>query len=189
MHTIEPYYNWRHLYIASEDELSPFYGRFNSEVYFTDTIYDFVIHPQWDNIGCETLFLKVLFVNYSEGYAIIEFLGEWNDVLHNDIMTLKRDVVEMMIDSGIDKFILMTENVLNFHADANEYYEEWLEDIPEGWIALLNARHHVLQEIEQYHLDHYFLTGGKLNDIAWRTKKPDQLFKEVKSLAEKRLGF
>ncbi len=40
MHTLEPHYRWRHLYIASEDERSPFYGYQNSEVYFTDKIYD-----------------------------------------------------------------------------------------------------------------------------------------------------
>ena len=62
MHTIEPYFNWRQLYQASEDPRSPFFGYFNSEVYYTDTIYDHVIHPQWDSIGCETLFLKVLYV-------------------------------------------------------------------------------------------------------------------------------
>ena len=26
MHELEPFYNWQHLYIASEDEESPFYG-------------------------------------------------------------------------------------------------------------------------------------------------------------------
>ena len=45
MHAIEPHYNWRDYYIASEDERSPFYGRIYSEFEFTHAIYDHVIHP------------------------------------------------------------------------------------------------------------------------------------------------
>ena len=189
MHTLEPYYNWRHLYIASEDERSPFYGYQNSEVYFTDTIYDHIIHPQWDNIGSETLFLKVLYADYTKGFAIIEFLGEWNDLLHNDIMTLKRDIIDPMIDEGIDKFILIGENVLNFHAGDTDYYEEWQDDLGEGWIAALNLRHHVLQEINRFGIDQYFVLGGALNDISWRSKKPKQLYKQIEEVVSRRLGM
>lgn len=187
MHDLEPHYNWRHLYVASEDDRSPMYGHFNSEVYYTDSIYDFVIHPQWDNIGSETLFIKVLFAEYDEGYAIIELLGEWNDVLTNDIMTLKHEVLDLMMDQGIDKFILMAENILNFHADSTDYYDEWLEEIPDGWIVFLNAREHILKELADYGIDQYFLFGGQMNDISWRTKSPRKLFDQIKKLAERRL--
>jgi len=34
MHDIEPYYNWRHIYISEEDERSPFYKREYSEFEF-----------------------------------------------------------------------------------------------------------------------------------------------------------
>ncbi len=27
--------------------------------------------------------MKVLFADYEHGYSIIEFIGEWNDALHN----------------------------------------------------------------------------------------------------------
>lgn len=189
MQDIEPYFNWRHLYIASEDDRSPLYGHFNSEVYYTDSIYNHIIHPQWDNIGSETLFLKVLYANYLEGYAVIELFGEWNDVIQNDIMTFKREVVDLMIDQGIHQFVIIAENLLNFHADSADYYEEWMEEIPEGWIALLNAREHVRRELADYHLDHYFLLGGKLDDIAWRTKTPQKLWSQVKTIADKRLGM
>ena len=94
MHTIEPYYNWRHLYIASEDSESPFYGREYSEFEYVNTIYNFYIHPQWDDIGSETLYIKILFVDYEEKYAIIELIGEWNDAINNDIMLLKRDFID-----------------------------------------------------------------------------------------------
>ena len=59
MHSIEPYYHWRNLYIASEDDASPFYGREYSEFEFENKVYNFLIHPQWDSIGSETLFIKI----------------------------------------------------------------------------------------------------------------------------------
>jgi hypothetical protein len=54
MHELEPFYNWRHLYIAAEDEDSPFYEAEYSEFTFSNTIYNYYIHPQWDNMGSET---------------------------------------------------------------------------------------------------------------------------------------
>ena len=47
MHELEPFYNWQHLYIASEDEESPFYGTEYSEFEFSKTVYNYYIHPQW----------------------------------------------------------------------------------------------------------------------------------------------
>ncbi len=98
MHTIEPHYSWRDFYIASEDENSPFYGREYSEFEFTHSIYDHYIHPQWDSIGSSTLFIKILYANYEEGFCIIELMGEWNDCLHNDIMYLKRNIIEQFTE-------------------------------------------------------------------------------------------
>ncbi|MEY2962977.1 MAG: hypothetical protein RL754_238 [Bacteroidota bacterium] len=187
MHTIEPFFNWRHLYQASEDSRSPFYGYFNSEVYFTDAIFDHVIHPQWDSIGCETLYIKVLYADYSEGYAIIELFGEWNDVLYNDVMRFKRDFIDPMIEEGLDKFILIGDNLLNFHADITDYYDEWLEDVQDGWMALLNIRPHVLREMSDYGIDAYFLMGGTLDDFSWRTKSPKQVYEAITKVANRRL--
>jgi len=115
MHFVEPFYNWRGYYIADEDPSSPFFGREYSEFAFSNTIYNFYIHPQWDEFGSPTLFLKVLYADYDERYAIIELIGEWNDASENDIMLLKRDVIDVLIESGINAFILIGENVLNFH--------------------------------------------------------------------------
>ena len=54
--------------------------------------------------------------------------GEWNDTLHNDIMFFKRNVIDHLIGQGIRKFILLGENLLNFHGSRDdEYYEEWFE--------------------------------------------------------------
>jgi len=107
--------------------------------HYSQTIYNFYIHPQWDDIGSPTLYIKVLFTDYEMGYAIIEMIGEWNDAIENDIMTFKRDIIDIMIKQGINKYILVAENVLNFHSSDDCYYEEWMEDIEEegGWVAII----------------------------------------------------
>lgn len=190
MHDIEPHYNWRHHYIAEEDELSPFFGREYSEFEFTNSIYGYCIHPQWDDIDSPTLFIKLLCVDYDEQFAIIEMLGEWNDCINNDIMFLKRDVIDKLIENGISKFILIGENILNFHYSDESYYEEWKEDIfsSAGWIALLGFRDHVLSEFEKINLLQYFIYGEEINELSWRTYTPLQLYQVVDKFVEKQLG-
>lgn len=188
MQDIEPFYNWRHLYIASEDERSPFYEREYSEFVYTNAIYNYLIHPQWDDIDSPTLYIKILFVDYELGYAIIEMIGEWNDCINNDIMLLKRDIIEQLMQYGIKKFILIGENILNYHASDDEYYQEWFEEVEDGWIAFLNFRKHVLDEFQRANIDYYILSGGQLNDIAWRTSTPQQLFEKVDHYVQKRIG-
>jgi hypothetical protein len=187
MHDIEPYYNWRHLYVASEDPQSPFYGREYSEFEFENTIYNYMLHPQWDNIGSETLYIKILYVDYQENYAVIELIGEWNDAIGNDIMLLKRDIIDELNYCGINKYILIGENVLNFHASDDCYYEEWFDDNEDGWIAFVNFREHVLKEFEQYNIDYYYVSGGELNDFIWRKFSPGQLFGNISKIISKRL--
>ena len=140
MQDIEPFYNWRHLYIAEEDKRSPFYGRNYSEFEFSNTVYNYYIHPQWDEFGSKTLYMKLLFADYEQNYAIIELIGEWNDAIENDIMTLRRDVTDHLYSQAINKFILIAENVLNFHSGDRDYYEEWFEEVTDrdGWIVCLN---------------------------------------------------
>ncbi len=190
MNTIEPYYNWRGFYIASEDIQSPFYEREYSEFEFTDSIYNYLIHPQWDNIGSPTLFIKILFADYDEGFAVIELFGEWNDAVENDIMTFKREIVEHLMENGIHKFILIAENVLNFHASDDCYYEEWFEEVEDqnGWIAFLNIRKHVLEEMQTEDLDQYFIQGGELEDMEWRTMNPRQFYQSINQYVSKRLA-
>ena len=190
MHDIEPHYNWRHHYTAEEDERSPFFGREYSEFEFTNSIYGYCIHPQWDDIDSPTLFIKLLCVDYFEQFAIIEMLGEWNDCINNDIMFLKRDVIDKLVENGIRKFILIGENVLNFHYSDDSYYEEWKEDISSagGWIALLGFRDHVLSEFEKIDLLQYFSFGEELNMISWRPFTPLQLYQVVDKLVQKQLS-
>lgn len=47
--------------------------------------------------GSETLYAKILYSDYIRHYALIELVGEWNDCIGNDIMFLKRDVVDHLI--------------------------------------------------------------------------------------------
>jgi hypothetical protein len=188
MHEIEPYFAWRHLYIASEDERSPFYGREYSEFEFTHAVYNYYIHPQWDEIGSSTLYLKILYTDYDRGFTIIEFMGEWNDTLHNDIMYLTRYIAEPMLLQGIQKFILIGENILNFHADENDYYQEWFDELEEGWIVALNFREHVIAEFSKASIDYYMAFGGKFDNFNWRGISPLLLFERIESLISRRLN-
>jgi hypothetical protein len=187
MHNIEPYYNWNHLYNSSEDIQSPFYDREHSEFTFTDKIYDHVIHPQWENMGSPTLFIKILFADYETGYCIIEFIGEWNDCIENDIMTFLYEVMEPLQLEGITKFILIGENLLNFFSSDDEYYMEWNEANEDGWVCLVNFRQHVLDEMSESNIDHYWVWGGELNDMEWRKNKPSGVYDAVSAVLEKRL--
>ncbi len=187
MQDIEPYYAWRNLYVASEDERSPFYNREYSEFNYSNTIYNYYIHPQWDDFGSSTLYLKILYTDYDQLFTIIELIGEWNDCINNDIMFLKRDVIEILAEQGIKKFILIGENVLNFHASDDCYYEEWFQEAEEGWIVGLNFRDHVLHEFSKNNIDYYIAFGGEFDEMNWRTFLPVQLFEKIESIINRRL--
>ena len=185
MHTIEPYYNWRHLYMAEEDEGSPFYKREYSEFEYQNTCFDHLIHPQWDGIGSEALYLKILYADYDQSACIIELLGEWNDAIENDVMILKREVIEVLNQNGINKFLFIGENLLNFHADDDSYYEEWVDDIEDGWIAFIGLRDHIMDELDDYDLDYYLSYGESFNNIEWRKFHPDKLLLQVSTYFDK----
>ncbi len=190
MQDIEPYYNWREMYLAAEDDRSPFYGREYSEFEYANTIYNFYIHPQWDEFGSSTLYLKILFVDYDLRFAIIELIGEWNDAINNDIMILKRDIIEALMAEGVNKFMLIGENVLNYHASDDCYYQEWYDEVAddEGWIAAINFRQHVIDEFAKNNIDYYFVLGGELNELNWRNYRPQQLCNKVEGLIRHRIG-
>lgn len=178
MQEIEPYYNWRHLYAAEEDERSPFFGRTYSEFEYSNTVYNYYIHPQWDEFGSRTLYLKVLFADYDFNFAIIEMIGEWNDAIENDIMQLKRELIDDMVQKGIHKFMLITENVLNFHSSDADYYEEWQGDVAEygGWVVAINMPEATQYDFLKMHLEYYV----HLMDIPnWRTFQPIDFFNLV----------
>ena len=184
MHDIEPYYQWRDRYIASEDERSPFFGNQYDEFVFSNRIYNYLIHPQWDQFGSTTLYTKIIYVDYDKGFAFLEFIGEWNDCLHNDIMTLKKEVLDVLIDQGISKFVIICENVLNFHGSDNCYYEEWWEDIIDnsGWICFVNTLDHVSMELDNTDLSPFVHFGERYNDILWRQQKPEISVSYIESI-------
>lgn len=187
MHEIEPFYNWEKYYSSNEDERSPFFGVEYNLMGYTNDIYGYYIHPLWDYIGSETLYIKILYVDYQQGCAIIEMLGEWNDALHNDIMHFKRNVIDLLTRETIKRFILIGENVLNFHGSDDCYYEEWFEDVEDGWIAAINFRDFVEEEWKKYNLDSYINFGGSLEIVNWRTMNPMNFFENINNLVAKRL--
>ncbi len=192
MHSIQPHSAWRSRYIASEDSRSPFFlnqGAPSNGIYHQ--MYDYVINPEWDDIGCETLFLKVLFVDYAEGCAIIELIGEWNDALHNDIMEVKRRVIDPMLLEGVQRFVLIGDNLLNLHAGSEEYYAEWAEEVEEegGWVVGLNFRQHVFDELAQARISRYLWSGERFRLSTWRVKDPLSLCQAVEIMVQKRLGM
>jgi hypothetical protein len=187
MQDIEPYYNWRHIYTAEEDRFSPFFGRIYSEFEYSQTLYNYYIHPQWDEFGSRTLYMKILFIDYELQFAIIELLGEWNDAIENDIMTLRREVTDFLFKQGIKHYVVIAENVLNFHSSDDSYYEEWREQLEDdnGWVALINMPEQSKYDFEKARLHHYV---SLFEMEQWRTLKPEIIFQEIDKEMNKRLN-
>lgn len=178
MQDIEPYYNWRHLYTAEQDPKSPFYGNTYSEFEYSQTVYNYYLHPQWDYFGSKTLYLKILFVDYDLQFAIIEIIGEWNDAIENDIMTLRRNITDILQEQGIRFFILVAENVLNFHSSDDSYYADWREELDElgGWAVVVNMPDQSQYDFRHFHIDNYLRF---MERPSWRTYAPELFFESV----------
>jgi hypothetical protein len=194
MHDIEPHFRWRLEYTAEEDSRSPFFEREYSEFEYSNKIYNHYIHPQWDEFGSQTLYTKILFVDYDEHFAILEMIGEWNDAIYNDVMYFKRNLINALIDEEIYKFVILCDNVLNFHSSDDSYYEEWYDDIKEegGWICFVNTFKHVEDEMKSSQLQFYVNFGEVYSDIHWRPQLPHILFQAIEGLVNgsvKRLRF
>jgi hypothetical protein len=188
MHDIEPYYNWLKYYDSAADERSPFFGKEYNFDQYSENIYGYYIDPAWDYMGSETLYIKILYTDYELGYTVIEFIGEWNDAINNDIMELKRNIVEPLVKEGINKFILIGENIMNFHGSDDCYYEEWFEEVEDGWIAAVSFPEFVQEEFKKYNVDNYVNMGGTLQIDKWRTMQPHNFFEVVNGMINRRLG-
>jgi hypothetical protein len=186
MQNIEPYYNWRHLYTAEEDNRSPFFGNEYSEFEYAQTLYNYYLHPQWDNFGSRTLYLKLLFIDYEIGFAIIELIGEWNDAIENDIMTLRRNITDHLYKNRIIKYILIAESVFNFHSSDDSYYEEWHEQLEDdyGWVVVLNLPEQSKHDFVKSRITNY-INFHEL--VQWRTLKPEIIFQLMNNEMLKRL--
>jgi hypothetical protein len=188
MHTIEPFPGWLKYYDPSSDDQSPYFGKeYNYDLY-EQTIYGYYIDPGWDSFDSETLYAKILYADYNDGYVILEMMGEWNDTINNDIMALKRGLIEPLAANGINKFILIGENVFNFHGSDDSYYEEWFEDVEDGWIAYVNFADFLRDELKKYRIDNYVNMGGTLQIDNWRTQHPQRFFDQVNALIQRRLN-
>jgi hypothetical protein len=189
MHTLMPFERWNVYYNSSRDVNSPFAGKeYNYDVY-SENIYGYYIDPAWDFMGSETLFIKLLYADYDQGFAVLEFIGEWNDAINNDIMHLKRNIIEQMLYCGINKFALIGENIMNFHGSDDCYYEEWFEEVEDGWIAAINFPEFVISEMNKYGIDMYVNMAGSLTIEHWRTLTPARFYDLISSLMQRRLGM
>ncbi len=190
MHEIEPFWKWRDRYKAQFDKRSPFYGTESCEFEYTRQVYNYYIHPQWDEFGSDTLYLKVIYADYEQQFAVIEFIGEWNDAIGNDIMFLKREVIDAMLAEGICKFILIGENILNFHALDNDYYAEWCEEVEceGGWIIAVNFGEHIVEEMQSSDLHYYIHLHERFSEVPWRNYHPNHLEKLLDAMLLKKLS-
>jgi MFS superfamily sulfate permease-like transporter len=103
-------------------------------------------------------------------------------------MELKREIIDQLSKLKITKFILITENVLNFHSSDKEYYQEWFEEVTEenGWIVALNMPEATQQDFRKKKLNYYI----ELMEIAdWRIYKPYHLFRKIDDQISKRIGL
>ena len=102
-------------------------------------------------------------------------------------MYLKRNVADHLSLNGIDKYILIGENVYNFHGSDDCYYEEWFDDVDEGWIAAINFRDFIFEEWKKYAIDSYINFVGNLNIANWRAMTPLAFCERVKSIISRRI--
>ena len=115
-------------------------------------------------------------------------MQDWKKIFSNTQLAYATMVAGLLEEQGIDKFILIGENVLNFHSSDDSYYEEWFAELEDGWIAMVNFREHVLDEFKYCKADYYLNFGGDLDTLSWRKHTPIQLFKKVEDLISKRLN-
>ena len=102
-------------------------------------------------------------------------------------MLLKRNIIDLLLSEGINKFIMIGENLLNFHGSDDSYYEEWLEEVKEGWIACVSFPEFFRDEMAKYNLDTYLNMGRTLEIEKWRTLPPSTLYVLISGLIKRRL--
>jgi MFS superfamily sulfate permease-like transporter len=124
--------------------------------------------------------MKILFTDYELKYTIIELIGEWNDAIENDIMTLRREITDELFREGISRFILITENVLNFHSSDDAYYEDWFDQLQDegGWVALVDMPEQTQYDFKRARLTNY---ARLIEFPQWRTLKPEIVYQQIES--------
>ncbi len=185
LHDIEPFFGWLSKYDHTSDEKSPFHEVDHNLFYFDRSVNNIPAHPLWDHIGSESLLVKILFVDYGEGFAVIELFGEWNDLFENDYKLLGENCLTYLIDAGVRQFILICENVFHIYLESDDYYQAVQEELEEGWICLIRPRQEMLEEMEHYQISSYFYWSPLLDELPWRKLNPHQLYQIVRS----RMGY
>jgi hypothetical protein len=185
---IEPYGGWKDFYDATTDPNCPFIDQYDNDELEPKQLYTFQIHPEWDSISSESLLVKILYVDYTQQYCVIELIGEWNDLHQNDFKLLLDQCLNVLLFHGIEKYIFICENVFHAYLQDADYYEAFCDEISNGWMCLVKARDELLSEIEQYHISPYFFWNPQLNQLAWRKLKPWQLFQLVEHSISKLLA-
>lgn len=182
LHHIEPFYGWLNIYSHETDERSPFHEVEHNLFQYDRSVNRIPAHPLWDDIGSESLLVKILYADYQLGYAIIELFGEWNDLFDNDFKLLAENCLTYLIDHGIRRFIMVCENVFHVYPDSDDYYQAMYEELDDdGWMCILRAREEVWEEMNEYQVAHYFYQSPLLDELPWRKLKPYQLFHLVET--------
>ena len=181
----EPFYGWLHWYDPEKDELSPFYGVEHNLFQFDRKIYNLPTHPLWEDIDSDSLLVKILFADYTQGFAILELIGEWNDLHFNDFRLLREHCLDLLGAEGISRFILVCENVFNVYVSSDDYYADFHETWEEGWIFLLRARPMVLQEFIQYGISAWLGWSAEIDELNWRKYSPEQLYELIQKIMQK----
>jgi hypothetical protein len=187
---IEPYFGWLHLYSHEQDEHSPFHDVEHNLFEYDRHIYTFNAHPLWDTIDSESLLVKILYVDYHTGFAIIELLGEWNDLFDNDFRLLIENCLQYLTDFEVYRFIFICENVFNIYLQDDDYYQAFYEDLieNEGWMCLLKARPMVIEEFERYNIGRFFYWNAQHDELKWRKLHPLQLYQTIDQSMHKLLS-
>jgi len=99
-------------------------------------------------------------------------------------MLFRKNVIEILQQQGITKFLLIGEHIFNFHGDADDYYQEWFEEILEedGWIVGLNFRDFVIDEMASYNITQYIHMRAPFDGVKWRPYKPELLIEKIDQL-------
>ncbi len=176
---IEPFYGWLSLYSHEKDPHSPFHQIQHNLFYFDRYIHNIPCHPLWDDIGSESLLIKILYADYQEGFAIIELFGEWNDLFENDYKLLAENCLTFLIDKGIQRFILVGENVFHIYLETDDYYQALQEELEAGWICIVRPREEVRMEMESYGILDYFYWSPIVDELPWRKLRPIQFYRII----------
>ena len=68
-------------------------------------------------------------------------------------------------------------------------YEEWFDDVEDGWIAAIGFRDFVYEEWKKYGIDYYLVGGAGLEIPDWRIFAPKVLFHKIDAEIRRRIGF